>query len=74
MITPIPYVFLVSLSRCEMNHAAAQERMPQLSANIITEPFQNLELPKNHFLKSQPYIRVIDLRLSQANRSPRIVN
>jgi SAM-dependent methyltransferase len=34
---------------CEMNRAVAREGMGQLGVNILTDPFENLELPQSHF-------------------------
>ena len=36
-------------SGCEMNRAVAQEGMRQLGIQILTDPFEKLELPHNHF-------------------------
>jgi tetratricopeptide (TPR) repeat protein/SAM-dependent methyltransferase len=39
----------IAASGCEMNHAVAQEGMRQLGVQILTDPFEKLELPHNHF-------------------------
>jgi 2-polyprenyl-3-methyl-5-hydroxy-6-metoxy-1,4-benzoquinol methylase len=39
----------IAASGCEMNRAVAQEGMRQLGVQILTDPFENLELPQSHF-------------------------
>lgn len=39
----------IAASGCEMNRAVAREGMQQLGVNILTDPFENLELPQSHF-------------------------
>ena len=39
----------IAVSGCEMNRAVAREGMGQLGVQILTDPFENLELPQSHF-------------------------
>jgi tetratricopeptide (TPR) repeat protein/SAM-dependent methyltransferase len=39
----------IAASGCEMNRAVAREGMRQLGVQILTDPFENLELPQSHF-------------------------
>ena len=39
----------IAVSGCEMNRAVAREGMGQLGVQILTDPFENLELPRSHF-------------------------
>jgi SAM-dependent methyltransferase len=39
----------IAVSGCEMNRAVAQEGMRQLGVEILTDPFEKLELPQSHF-------------------------
>jgi rubredoxin len=39
----------IAASGCEMNRAVAQEGMRHLGVQILTDPFENLELPQSHF-------------------------
>jgi SAM-dependent methyltransferase len=39
----------IEASGCEMNIAVAEEGMRQLGVNILTAPFEKIELPQDHF-------------------------
>ena len=39
----------IAASGCEMNRAVAQEGMRHLGVEILSDPFENLDLPQKHF-------------------------